>query len=140
MRRLVPDASVLLKWVLPSSNETLVSEAIAVRDAHVTGRVELLLPSLWLYEAGNTLARKYPTHGEIMHSDIVDFGIRTVEPTSAVLRTTFDLVRRWGVTFYDASYHALALAHRATLITADERYFAKAKEAGSILRLANFAA
>jgi predicted nucleic acid-binding protein len=40
---------------------------------------------------------------------------------------------------FDTLYHAVALEQGATLITADEAYFAKAKDLGSITRLADFA-
>lgn len=49
-----------------------------------------------------------------------------------------DLVRRHGVTFYDASYHALALASDGVLVTADARYEAKAKADGGVILLADW--
>lgn len=39
---------------------------------------------------------------------------------------------------FDTLYHAVALEEGATLITADEAYFARAKDPGSIMRLADF--
>jgi predicted nucleic acid-binding protein len=40
---------------------------------------------------------------------------------------------------FDTLYHAVALEEGATLVTADEAYFAKAKQLGGIERLADFA-
>lgn len=41
---------------------------------------------------------------------------------------------------FDTLYHAAALEHGATLITADEAYFAKAFRLGNIKLLVNYAA
>ena len=59
MKLVVPDASVLLKWVLPEEGEPWVGEALRLRDDFETGRADLLVPSLWYYEAGNVLALHY---------------------------------------------------------------------------------
>ena len=40
---------------------------------------------------------------------------------------------------FDTLYHAVALEEGATLVTADEVYFAKATGLGNIQRLADFA-
>ena len=56
----VPDASVILKWVLPSASEPDAERAIALRDAIAAGEVRALAPDLWVYEVGNTLARRFP--------------------------------------------------------------------------------
>jgi hypothetical protein len=40
---------------------------------------------------------------------------------------------------FDTLYHAVALEEGATLVTADETYFSKAKGLGGIVSLANFA-
>ncbi len=45
-----PDASVLLRWVLPGDDERDTDEAVA-------GTLELVVPQLWTYEVGNKLAR-----------------------------------------------------------------------------------
>ena len=47
-----PDASVLLKWVLPGDDEQDGGAALSLRDEAVAGAVELVVPQLWLYEGG----------------------------------------------------------------------------------------
>ena len=54
-RIVVPDASVILKWVLPSADEPDLGLALALRDDIAGGRVRAVVPHLWLYEVGNTL-------------------------------------------------------------------------------------
>ena len=48
----VPDASVILKWVLPSDDEPDADQALALRDAILGEDIRALVPALWLYEAG----------------------------------------------------------------------------------------
>ena len=63
-RLVVPDASVILKWVLPSKDEPNLGQALELRDSIADGRVRAIVPSLWFYEVGNTLARRRPEHAE----------------------------------------------------------------------------
>jgi predicted nucleic acid-binding protein len=39
---------------------------------------------------------------------------------------------------FDTLYHAVAIEHRAVLVTSDVRYYAKAKDIGSIRLLSEF--
>jgi predicted nucleic acid-binding protein len=45
-----------------------------------------------------------------------------------------------GVTFYDASYHATALATQSVLVSADARYLRRAEGAGATCFLGDWAA
>jgi predicted nucleic acid-binding protein len=47
-------------------------------------------------------------------------------------------MRRFGVTFYDASYHAVALIRGGVLLTADGTYCRKTSAAGHSMKLAEF--
>ena len=70
----IPDASVLLKWVLPGDDEQDSEQALMLRDQALTGAVELLVPQLWIYEVGNTLARRFPDHAGDALASLTDFG------------------------------------------------------------------
>jgi len=43
----VPDASVILKWVLPASEESDTDRALELREAILNESVRALVPSLW---------------------------------------------------------------------------------------------
>jgi predicted nucleic acid-binding protein len=45
------------------------------------------------------------------------------------------LTKRYGVTFYDAAYHAIAIIHDGQFVTADQRYVSRASQAGAVVRL-----
>ena len=134
----VPDASVILKWVLPPAGEADVGRALALRDAIGAGDVQARVPELWRYEVGNTLARRLPDQaGELLES-LRRFNLPPAPPSRRWLRQVLDLTRRHGVTFYDAAYHAHAILERGVLVTADERYYQQAREAQCIVRLADW--
>ena len=62
----------------------------------------------------------------------------TVQPSC--YRRAADLAIQYNHHLFDTLYHAVALEEGATLVTADEAYFAKAGGLGNIQRLADFAA
>lgn len=135
----VVDASVILKWVLEQDEEEL-EQARAVQRAAVQGELRLLVPTLWRFEVGNTLVRKVPDQAETWLRLCEGSGLEEAAVTDEVQARTVELCRGYGVTFYDASYHALALVNNGTFVTADERYVAKAKASGSVMHLSEFEA
>jgi predicted nucleic acid-binding protein len=135
MSAVIVDASIALKWVLPPETEPLAAEAWALQTAWQQGRITLEAPTLWLYECGNTLSRKMPSDASTILRMWLTSGIKLATPTPALLDSTHALVQRYRVTFYDASYHALALQRGGTFVTADTRYLDKAAAAGGVLHL-----
>ena len=136
--KLVIDASVTLKWLLRDApDEPDVPIALAILTECGAGLHELLQPAHWLAEVMAVLARRAPT--EI--SDGLKF-LRRIRPrfeeSDAVYERAAELSHRLKHHLFDTLYHAVALEHGATLITADERYFHVAKSEGSIQRLHDF--
>ena len=135
---LVPDASVLLKWVLPSKNEPDADRALLLRAAILKEAVRAILPTLWLYEVGNTIARRFPQQAADWMSALMKFGLEEAPPTQSWLAKTLELTGRYEVSFYDAAYHALALTHKGLFVTADNRYLNRVTEAGSVIALSDW--
>jgi predicted nucleic acid-binding protein len=48
--------------------------------------------------------------------------LRSVPEDSATERQILRLTATFGVTFYDAAYHALAIVREGVFVTADEKY------------------
>ena len=138
MRVVVPDASVILKWVLPSASEPDAAAALRVRDAVVAGKVRLEVPSLWLYEVGNILTRNFPAQALAILESLIRFGISVGDTDEPWRKQAVALMQEYRVTFYDAAYHALALIGRGTFVTADGKYVARAKRAGAISLLTEY--
>ncbi|MFO1400081.1 MAG: type II toxin-antitoxin system VapC family toxin [Steroidobacteraceae bacterium] len=136
----VPDASVIVKWVLPSEGEDDAARALALRDAIVREQVHVRVPSLWLYEVGNTIARRFPEHAAPWLAALMKFGLEEAPASPRWITTALELATRYGVTFYDAAYHATALVCGGVFVTADAHYFKRARAAGGVELLAGWRA
>ena len=136
----VPDASVILKWVLPSEDEPNLGQALALRDSIADGHVRAVVPTLWIYEVGNTLARRQTERAERSLDVLSRFDLESAPRSSRWLECALDLTQRHGVTFYDASYHAHAIVRRGVFVTADERYIGRAGESGFVMPLSEWTA
>ncbi len=130
-----PDASVLLKWVLPGDDEQDTDAALALRDEAVGGTLELVVPQLWIYEVGNTLARRFPDDADELLASLVDFGLTEARLDTDWRTRAVALSATYGVAFCDAAYHAVALGLDGVFVTADERYVRRASGAGGISTL-----
>ncbi|WP_419861000.1 type II toxin-antitoxin system VapC family toxin [Candidatus Palauibacter sp.] len=130
-----PDASVLLKWVLPGDDEQDTDAALALRDGAVAGTLDLVVPQLWIYEVGNTLARRFPADADALLASLADFGLAEARLDSNWRRRAVSLAVTYGVAFHDAAYHAVALGLGGVFVTADERYVRRASSAGGISSL-----
>lgn len=64
MLRVVPDASVLLKWVLPPQFEEHVEQALVLRSAIAQRRVNAIVPALWYFEK---YLQTVAGEGHVMH-------------------------------------------------------------------------
>ena len=130
-----PDASVLLKWVLPGDDEQDTDAALALRDEAAAGTLGLVVPQLWIYEVGNTLARRFPDDADELLASLTDFGLTEAKLDARWRARAVSLSVRYGVAFHDAAYHAVALGLRGVFVTADERYVRRASGAGGVSSL-----
>ena len=128
----VPDASVILKWVLPDADEHHLENALRIRHLSIQGQLTLIVPSLWFYEAGNIISRKHPKQSKEFLEAALEFGLREVHWNKPWLDRCLSLVQRYEVTFYDAAYHSLAIVEDGIFVTADEQYVKKTKAIGAV--------
>ncbi len=130
-RIVVPDSSVLLKWVLESPDELDRDQALALREAWLSEALLIVVPSLWYFEVGNILGLKQPAlAGEFMEI-LTEYGFEEEKPEN-IHRYAFDLMKKFRIAFYDAAYHAVAIARSGIMITADDTYYRKASRSGHI--------
>jgi len=131
---IVPDASVLLKWVLESDDEKDRTKALALKESWLSGGCHVLVPSLWVYEVGNILGIKRPTAARQLLQSMIDLELEERKPNS-YFDGMYRLMNKYKVTFYDASYHGLAISMGGTFLTADAVYAKKTAAAGHIALL-----
>jgi predicted nucleic acid-binding protein len=129
---IVPDASVILKWVLRDDDEDDQENALKLRNLAIEGKVILKVPSLWLYEVGNTLSRNFPKQSRELLDALIAFKLEEAVWNEQWLNRCLFITQTYRVTFYDAAYHSLALVEKGTFITADKQYVKKTKAVGSV--------
>jgi predicted nucleic acid-binding protein len=138
--KLVVDASVALKWFLPEvPQEPHLDRAEAVVAALDRGGTQLFAPVHWAAEVISVLARFRPALVDAALVALADTNPKVVHGVS-VLKQAADISVALNHHLFDTLYHAVALEEGATLVTADEVYFTKAKDLGAIIPLAEFAA
>ncbi|MEQ1576698.1 MAG: type II toxin-antitoxin system VapC family toxin [Hyphomicrobium sp.] len=136
--RLVVDASVALKWYLAHRDGELhVGEAAAVGAIIESGSSKLFAPPHWVIEVLSVLSRLEPQFVDVALLQLTDM-TPTIISNASVLRRAADLSILYNHHLFDTLYHAVALETGATLVTADDRYFAKAQSEGHITLLRDF--
>ena len=136
----VVDASVALKWFLKQhQDEPDTVPATKILLGIHGDRVRMVEPPHFLAEVMSVLARRYPESALQDLEDLVQIKWEIAEsvPIYSLAMKLSTLLQHH---MFDTLYHATSLLTKgATLVTADDRYYAKAKGHGSIVRLSDFA-
>jgi predicted nucleic acid-binding protein len=137
--KIVVDSSVLVKWV-KTRDEELMKEARGLLSQVEKRPLEVHVPSLLLYEIGNILVLKTNLdstrlNDALMHLERLPFIV--APPVVPLLKQAARLGRRWGITFYDASFLALAVELDCPFITADRRLFERTHTLPQVRHLAH---
>jgi predicted nucleic acid-binding protein len=134
--RLVVDASVIVKWVLPQRHDEADTEqALAVLESMRNGVVRVHQPAHWLAEVASVLVRLSPGTAAADVTDLYAMNL-PVEGRPEVYLTACDLARELNLHVFDTLYHAVALTLSDTvLVTADARYERNARRHGAIVLL-----
>jgi len=126
MKRLVIDASVVLKWYL--SDEEHGEKALDILDAHASDRLSLHAPALLEFEvaSGLTIAKKRARVG-------IDDALKAMEgftelgiglySLSPFFQKVLDYSDKYNISAYDAGYIGLANNLKINVVTADRRLF-----------------
>lgn len=124
---IVVDASVAIKWLVREKGH---EQALAACEGEV-----LVAPDRPLLEVANVLRRKMK-QGEIGFDhakpavELVPGLIDTVVPSADLLEDAFLIADRLDHSVYDCAYLACARHIDALLLTADQRFFNKARQVG----------
>ena len=135
----VADASVAVKWFLPPTEaERDHDRAGAFLQGVKTGRIVLREPPHWIAEVAAVLSRLVPTGAHREIADLYAMRIAVVENVE-FYTTASQLAISLDQHLFDTLYHAVALlVPGCTLVTADERYYRRARKLGAISLLADF--
>jgi predicted nucleic acid-binding protein len=135
----VLDASVILKWLLEDpAQEPDTEKALALVDAVVQGKLDILQPVHWLVEVAAVAARLTPQTAVKDVELLSAMEFPTSDDPNVLLRATM-LAIQTDHHLFDTLYHAVALEDdEAVLITADDRYRRKAEGYGRVAALADW--
>jgi len=134
-RYIVVDASVSLKWVLDDEDE--IASSLALRDDATQGRIQMLAPSLWIYEITNALVVAYlrdridRSQSSLALTLLQDLGVRLADPEA---EDCLHIATRFEISGYDAAYVALAKTLEADLWTGDRRFYNKLRGRSKFVR------
>lgn len=131
----VLDASVALKWFFADrADEPLIAPAISLLQRFQTGEDRFLCPPHFIAEMAAVLAREAPETANDSVNDLLTMTWETMAD-EAVYRRANTLAETLDHHLFDTLYHAVALVHGATLVTADAKYFKKARTSGALIWL-----
>jgi predicted nucleic acid-binding protein len=127
---LVIDASVVIKWF---SEEEDSDRALSLRDRHTTGRTSLIAPDLLVYEIANALRFKPGLDSQVVSraiEDLLDLQIEVMVPSGEVIAMAIEMAYEHDITVYDSCYLSLGQALGTEVVTADRKFYEKAKTCG----------
>jgi predicted nucleic acid-binding protein len=135
--KIVVDTSVLIKW-FKTRGEELLREAQQLLEEIERHRVEVHVPALLLYEVGNILLLKTrlglaALNDALEHLEALPFVV--APPATPLLKRAVRLGREYSLTFYDASFLALAVELDCPFVTADQRLFDRARTLARVRHL-----
>lgn len=140
MKRIVVDASVAIKWLVPfRPEEADVGKALALFEKINQQDVLMIQPPHFIAEVMAVLTRLEPDYADRLFIAVSNLDM-AIEDNTKIYRTAIRLSIDLNHHLFDTLYHAVALyTPSTTLITADEAYYRKAQGIGQIMRLQDFA-
>jgi len=129
MKSVVVDSSVSVKWV-NQIDEKLLDQADRLLSDALSRSVNLLAPELSKYEIDNALLKKkldLPRAYESLGT-VYQLPITFVPESEELAKDTYKIAQEAKITYYDASFIALAHQENATLVTDNPKHQGKDKE------------
>jgi predicted nucleic acid-binding protein len=135
----VVDASVAIKWFVSTQpDEAHADLALKILERSVLGAVEMVQPPHFIAEVAAVLSRLKPHDVQEDLLDLLQIEFRTLDTPATYAKATA-LAVKLRHHLFDTLYHAVALTTPgATLVTADQQYFARARSEGGIVLLSQF--
>ena len=137
MDRVVLDTNVVAKLFLDEEGSEI---AARMKDAHIGGKIEAVLPSLTKYELANVLRYKDFGREEIKEAMEVirDYAFSVIDIDEQVVNKMIDFSVEYNISAYDAAYVALAYHIGAPFYTADRKIPLKLKGLDFVKHLDQF--
>ena len=137
----VVDASVAVKWFI-FEGEPNRDTALNLRNRHIAGQTQLIIPELFLLEVPNAIkAGRKGTEEELYEvlQTLEDLDLQVERHSQPVLKKTNTIASTYKLTWYDAVYVALAEMSGFPCVTADEALLRKMKGHNTLVHLRDLA-
>ena len=140
--KIVLDSCVFCKLFLQENDR---QQAIDLITALAENNYDVIVPSLFLYEvlsiakiSGFATSKAYELIVEFQKTQLqlVELDKPCIEKTLEICETGH--AKSGFPSFYDASYHALAINNNCYFVTADKRHFNKTLQLGHIVLLSDW--
>ena len=135
--KIVVDSSVLIKWI-KTKDEELVNEARRLLTEIERRPFEVHVPALLLYEVGNILLLKTDLESAGLNetiSNLEALPFAVAPPATPLLKRAARLGKEFNLTFYDASFLALAVELDCPFVTADRPFFNRTRSLDRVRHL-----
>lgn len=129
MKNVIIDTSVSVK-LLNDRQEQYVKQANQVLLDAQKGKISLLTPELSRYEIGNAILKKkleMPFAQDALGT-AYDLPVQFVKETYELACQTYEIAIESNITYYDASFIALAKQENAILVTDNIKHQGKTSE------------
>lgn len=139
INKIVVDSSVIVKWI-NQDNEKYIDKADKILQKAFEEKVFLLSPELARYEVGNVLllGKKLTSiQAQQILATFYKLPVKFISISLNLCQKTYEIAERYKITFYDASFIALAELEEATLVTDNIKHQGKAREV-KVIPLADY--
>lgn len=129
MKKLVVDSSVIVKWL--HEEEPYSDHADKIIEDVKNGKTILFVPELAKYEVGNALLfskKVSPDEVKVLLESFYLLPIQFVVQSESNANATYKIAYDAHITYYDASFIALAKQESAVLITDNIKHQGKTSE------------
>lgn len=130
MKKIIVDTSVIIKW-LNDQNEERIEQADKILKDVQNNKVVLYSTELAKYEIGNVLLLKKRftvPESKLVLSKLLILPIEFIKLTDELAYDTYRIARELDITYYDASFIALAKQQEAELVTDNLKHQGRTKE------------
>lgn len=127
MKLIIVDSSVIVKW-LHKEDELYLKQADKIINEAQNKAATLLAPELAKYEVGNALLFSKKLSLKDANTILSSFYLLPIQfifMSKDLANETYKIALESGITYYDASFVALAKRENATLVTDNPKHQAK---------------
>jgi predicted nucleic acid-binding protein len=134
----IPDSSILIKWI--KQKEEFAEISLQFRKDFETTHLDVHTPFISDWELANFFGRNYgAAEAQAILHQFKSYQFKNhalTNQSTAIALQIMESAKK--ISFYDASYHALAIELGGTFITCDSKYLEKVKDWGHIMHLKDY--